>query len=199
MILHVFFPHLKLINFISGLFQQQKTREAEMVKQDISGIWSRQIKNGWVYDSQDVLQNIGGKNGMCFGSGGMCQPSRGWPIQQHGQHRNQQQLYGELGLNRRVYSGCGYGYGSGYGSGGGGGGCGGLKRERAGTGVFLPRRYENNNNHKLSDSRKKPGNLQLCTIVFLQLFCVSGWIYLIISSFFGFYLSALNADEYKFC
>ncbi|KAL3523914.1 hypothetical protein ACH5RR_016748 [Cinchona calisaya] len=95
--------------------------------------------NGWNCNSQDVLQNMGGRIA--------------WQRQQV-QHRNQQQ-YGEMGLRGGVYSGCGYGYGFGCGSGGGSNG--GLKSGRTGTGVFLPRRYDNNNSCRTSEFRTKPG------------------------------------------
>lgn len=132
---------------------------------------NRQVKNGWNYDSREVLRNMVGRSvGMGYGStmgAGMDQAScGGWPSQQQ---RNQQ--FGEVGMKvgggAGVYSGCGYGYGHGYGSsgiGGGGASCGvSLKKERAGTGVFLPRRYDNNytSSFKTADTRKKPGNLQL--------------------------------------
>ncbi|KAL3521153.1 hypothetical protein ACH5RR_019302 [Cinchona calisaya] len=113
------------------------------------GMLNKQVKNGWSYDSHEVLQNIGGMGNMGSGAG-MGQASCGWPSQQQ---RNQQYV-GDLGMNvggSGVYSGCGYGYG--YGSGVG------LKKERAGTGVFLPRRYDtNNNSYRTSDTRRKPGS-----------------------------------------
>ncbi|CAI9102760.1 OLC1v1001080C1 [Oldenlandia corymbosa var. corymbosa] len=71
------------------------------------------------------------------------------------QQRNPQ--FRDFGVKGRTYVGAGYGYGFGYGSSDGFGGVsGGLKRELSGTGVFLPRRYENNNyNSKASEYRKK--------------------------------------------
>lgn len=130
------------------------------VKQEAGGIWSRHLKNGWSYDPQEVLQNMGGRigGGMGYGNAmgaGMGQAPCGWLGQQQG---NRQRV-GELGMKvgGGVYSGCGYGYGFSFGSGGGGGG---LKKERSGTGVFLPRRYDSNSasSFKASDTRKKPGN-----------------------------------------
>ncbi|CDP19646.1 unnamed protein product [Coffea canephora] len=135
------------------------------VKQDAGGIWSRHAKNGWSYDSREVLQNLGGRigGGMGYGNAmgaGVGQAPCGWPSQ----HQRNRQYVGELGMKvgGGIYSGCGYGYGFSYGSGGGVscGGGGGLKKERSGTGVFLPRRYDSNcaSSFKASDARKKPGS-----------------------------------------
>ncbi|KAI3458627.1 hypothetical protein Pfo_015290 [Paulownia fortunei] len=83
------------------------------------------------YSQQKVYENRGGRT-----VGGMGQAA--WTLQQNPTR------------GRAVLLG---------GSGGGGGGGATAKRACAGTGVFLPRRYGNNNdsNGYSSDSRKKPG------------------------------------------
>ncbi|KAK4431733.1 hypothetical protein Salat_0935400 [Sesamum alatum] len=84
------------------------------------------------YSQQQVYQNRGGRPAE-----GMGQAA--WTLQQS-QNRGRPVLFG------------------GSGNGGGGGGAA-VKRACAGTGVFLPRRYGNNNdsNPYSSDSHKKPG------------------------------------------
>ncbi|CAI9091595.1 OLC1v1026666C2 [Oldenlandia corymbosa var. corymbosa] len=128
--------------------------EPQVTRQDACGMWSREVNNGWRVDSQEILQNISGRIGVGIGGNGMGPSPCVWSSQQ----RNPQ--FGDFGVKGRTYVGAGYGYGFGYGSSGGVGGVsGGLKRERSGTGVFLPRRYENNNyNSKASEYRKRPGS-----------------------------------------
>lgn len=136
-----------------------------MLKQAGSGMWSREVKSRWSYQ-QEVLQNRAGAGTWNINGRGFDQSSCAWPtpqVRQRPTHQGGDFSFRESGM----CVGSGYGYGYGFGSAGGGAvgvGCGGggLKKERTGTGVFLPRRYGNINNlSNTSDSRKKPGSLQL--------------------------------------
>lgn len=146
------------------LGQWQQVGGDEMLKQAGCGTWSREVKTRWSYE-QELSQHQAGRLGA--GTGGWNMNGRGfdphscaWPslqIQQGNQLKPR-----NLGFREGLYCADGYGYEFGFGSTGGvsgGGGGGGLKKERIGTGVFLPRRYGNiNNPSNMSDSRKKPGS-----------------------------------------
>lgn len=138
-----------------------------MLKQAGCGMWSREVKTRWSYEQELLQHKVGrleaGTGGWSVNSRGFNPPLTAWPNMQL-QQRNQLQP-GNLGFREGIYCANGYGYGTGFGSttgGVSGGSGGGLKKERNGTGVFLPRRYESiSNPTNMSDSRKKPGSLQL--------------------------------------
>ncbi|XP_059666343.1 uncharacterized protein LOC132312105 isoform X3 [Cornus florida] len=128
-----------------------QVRQEQGLKQQVCSIWGGPAKEGFCceqnqFQKQQMCQNRavrgGGVGGCGDGGGGrpLGLPQSAWPplqVQHQNQHyQNQQHSHGGSGM-RAVFLG--------------GGGSGGVKRECAGTGVFLPRRYGNP-----SDSRKKP-------------------------------------------
>lgn len=109
-----------------------------------SSVWGREAKEVWPSQQQIYRQNRGstvGVGGDSFGENGAsgrvmrlsqsaCPPPLKVEHQQQQHCPNPPQQHGGSGIR----------------------GVGGVKRECAGTGVFLPRRYDN-----LTESRKKPG------------------------------------------
>lgn len=138
-----------------------------MVKQAGCGMWSREVKTRWSYEQELLQHKVGrieaGTGGWNVNRRGFNPPSCAWPNPLI--HQRNQLQPGNLGFREGMYCSDEYGYRFGFGSSTGGvsgGGGGGLKKERNGTGVFLPRRYGNiNNPSNMSDYRKKPGSLQL--------------------------------------
>lgn len=135
-----FYSYQGLSNNISQTSQSQRIRQEQVLKQQCS-VWGREAKEAWFSQQQQQLQqqqqihsrrSVGLESGRCGRPLGL--PPSAWPPLQH---QHQQSSSGM----RAVFLG-----GSG------------LKRESAGTGVFLPRRFGN-----ASDSRKKPG----CSTVLL--------------------------------
>uniref|UniRef100_A0A5B7B6P7 Uncharacterized protein n=1 Tax=Davidia involucrata TaxID=16924 RepID=A0A5B7B6P7_DAVIN len=143
-----FYPNQCLSRNLSQTthFQQQD----QVLKQQCSSIWGRPRREVLFsqqnqFQQQEMPQNRGGR----VGGGGFVEsdrcgrplglPQSAWPplqVQHQHQHQHQLQLQQQQSGSgmRAVFLG-----GSG------------VKRECAGTGVFLPRRYDNP-----SDSRKKP-------------------------------------------
>lgn len=118
------------------------------MKQQSNSIWGQQQ----VY--QNRASTVSVENGGFDGSGrcgkALGMPESAWPpLQVHKQqyYQNQQQSGGGAGRSAAFSRG---------GSGGGG-----VKRECAGTGVFLPRRYTT-----APDSRMKSGNFDSCAHYF---------------------------------
>ncbi|KAM7499313.1 hypothetical protein LguiA_023727 [Lonicera macranthoides] len=114
-----------------------------------SSVWGREAKEVWASQQQIYRQNRGsvvGLGGDNFGENGksgraLRLSQSAWPplkveLQQQQQRPNPPQQHGGSGI-RGVFAGRSDSAG--------------VKRECAGTGVFLPRRYEN-----LTESRKKP-------------------------------------------
>ncbi|XP_009758884.1 uncharacterized protein [Nicotiana sylvestris] len=126
----------------------EQARREQMARQQSSAMLNRQVKNGW-FNEQPVCQNRGLRSG--FGVGGFVESNRcGRVVGDSGQtgwsalpFEQQNHYQGQSGSGMRA------------GHMGGSGNCGVVKkRECAGTGVFLPRRYCSQNS---TDSRKKPG------------------------------------------
>uniref|UniRef100_A0A5B7B5T2 TIP41-like protein n=1 Tax=Davidia involucrata TaxID=16924 RepID=A0A5B7B5T2_DAVIN len=138
-----FYTNQCLSHNLSKTSHFQHARHNQVLKPQCSAVWGRPAKEGLFsqqnqfQQQQQMAQNRGGggfvetlESGRCGRPLGL--PQSAWPSLQvqHQHHQNQQSGSG----TRAVFLG-----GSG------------VKRECAGTGVFLPRRYSNH-----SDSRKKP-------------------------------------------
>ncbi|GFZ14946.1 hypothetical protein Acr_24g0011360 [Actinidia rufa] len=125
-------------------------RKDQMLKQHCSSIWGKPSREGLLSQQSQIKQLVSENRGRLFGGGGfesnggyirpLGPAQSAWPPPMQVQRQNHQNQpppqHGHGGSGTRaVFLG-----GSG------------VKRECAGTGVFLPRRYGNP-----SDSRKKPG------------------------------------------
>ncbi|GLT93021.1 hypothetical protein SLE2022_108280 [Rubroshorea leprosula] len=135
-------------NLAHNLFQSnqyQQARQDQLVKSQCGAVWGRQVRPNWQAQTQyqqpqiqgRARSNVGGcENARCGRLLSLHQSS--WPALQT---PSQPQQYSGSGM-RAVFLG----------------GSGGVKRECAGTGVFLPRRYGNP-----PENRKKSG----CSTVLL--------------------------------
>ncbi|XP_057475919.1 uncharacterized protein LOC130763910 [Actinidia eriantha] len=137
--------------FLFALFiRYEHARKDQMLKQQCSSIWGKPTREGLLLSQQSQIKQLVSENrGRLFGGGGfesnggyirpLGPAQSAWPPPLQVQRQNNQNQppppgHGGSGT-RAVFLG-----GSG------------VKRECAGTGVFLPRRYGNP-----SESRKKPG------------------------------------------